>query len=121
MLKRRGREVITKGKNPFTPSLLFLYPVWLGALHKQVKDLLTVFPVCQSNLLSVYDGLQNQISYEWSSHLFQSWFLCHSFDYMSKKNKLQAERRVLYNSSWCFGIKTFSRTRLFFVAESKER
>ena len=57
--KRRGREVITKGKNLSTPSLLFLCPVWLGALHKQVNDLLTVLPVCQSNLLSVYDGLQN--------------------------------------------------------------
>ena len=37
--KRRDREVITKGKNPSTPSLLFLCPVWLGALHKQVNDL----------------------------------------------------------------------------------
>ena len=57
--KRRDREVITKGKNPSIPSLLFLCPVWLGALHKQVNDLLAVFPACQSNLLSVYDGLQN--------------------------------------------------------------
>ena len=45
--KKRDREVITKGKNPSTPSLLFLCPVWRGALHKQVNDLLAVFPVCQ--------------------------------------------------------------------------
>lgn len=53
--KRRDREVITKGKNPSIPSLLFLCPVWLGALHKQVNDLLAVFPACQSKLHTVND------------------------------------------------------------------